>query len=105
MLQLGLIDRDALRHERFRSLHDYAPLLSDIENAFFWSYLDIPKIASALQDLAKIGQVAAKMGKNLKVSPNALFQAADALKEMGEVTVVMSAPEEGFLEWRKKKTQ
>ena len=103
MLQLGLIDRDALRHERFRSLHDYAPLLSDIENAFFWSYLDIPKIASALQDLAKIGQVAAKMGKNLKVSPNALFRAADALKEMGEVTVVMTAPEEGFLEWRKTK--
>ena len=103
MLQLGLIDRDALRHERFRSIYDYAPLLSDIENAFFWSYLDIPKIASALQDLAKIGQVAAKMGKNLRVSPNALFQAADALKEMGGVTIVMPAPEEGFLEWRKTK--
>ncbi|MDD3915901.1 MAG: hypothetical protein PHX00_02025, partial [Synergistaceae bacterium] len=70
---------------------------------FFWSYLDIPKIASALQDLAKIGQVAAKMGKNLRVSPNALFQAADALKEMGGVTIVMPAPEEGFLEWRKTK--
>ena len=40
------------------------------------------------------------MGKNLRVSPNALFQAADALKEMGGVTIVMPVPEEGFLEWR-----
>lgn len=103
MLQLGLIDRDALRHERFRPFEDYASMLLENENAFFWSYLDIPKIASALQDLAKIGQVAAKMGKNLHVSPNTLFRAAETLKEMGVVRIVMPSPEEGCLEWRKSK--
>ncbi len=103
MLQLGLIDRDALRRERFRPFEDFEPMPLDIENAFFWSYLDIPKIASAFQDLAKIGQVATKMGKNLQVSPNALFRAADALKEIGVVKIVMPSPEEGCLEWRKSK--
>jgi len=100
ILQLGLIDRDALRHERFRPLREYAPTLENRENVFFWAYLDIPKIASALQNLAKTGRMAEKMGKNLRMSPNALFQAAKALEGLGTLTVVMPVPGEGFLEWR-----
>jgi hypothetical protein len=100
MVYLGLMDRDALRYERFLPIQKYSPVLKDIGRAFLWAYLDIPKIADALQNLAKTGTIAERMGKNIGMSPNRLLRAASALEELGIVTLVMPGLGEGFLEWR-----
>ncbi len=101
MVYLGLMDRDALRYERFRPIREYSSVLHDMGRVFLWAYLDIPKIAEALHNLAKTGRIAETMGKNVGVSPKRLLQAAGALEKFGIVVLVMPGPGEGFLEWRK----
>ena len=98
-VRLGLIDRDALKQEKFHPIGHYAPSLAELEEAIFWGYIDLEKFAVAMRTLSMTGRMAGKIGMNVKASASSILMITDLLEGLGTVALLMTGPGEGMLEW------
>lgn len=98
-LRLGLIDREALKQERFHPIGHYAPGLANLDEAISWGYVDLEKFAVAMRTLSMTGRMAGKIGMNIKSGASSILTVTDLLEGLGTVALLMTGPGEGMLEW------
>ncbi len=99
MVWMGLLDGESLRPERLKKLSDHIPALKESPEAFSWMYLDAPRLGSALQNLARVGKTAEKLGRTVGMDPGDMADAAAGLSRLGKVSAVFFTPARGTLEW------
>lgn len=59
------------------------------QKALMWMYADFPKMADALENLAKIGNLADRFGVKGSATPEEILDAADEMRSLGRVSMVM----------------
>lgn len=67
--------------------------------ALMWMYADFPKVADALENLAKIGNLADRFGVQGAATPEEILDAANEMRSLGRVSMVMNDIESGSGEW------
>jgi len=97
VLKLGMIEGDAIRPGRTRPLADYASELEDVRGAFFWAYLDVEQVLSAMRGLERTIKEAGKVVPSLESS--VIARVSRLLGSLGALTLVMPTPAGGRLEW------
>lgn len=102
MVRLGLLDRENLKPDKYRKLTDLVPVLKEGKEALCWLYLDAPRLGDAMQNLARAGKTAEKMGRDLGMNLQDLFQTASALKGLGSISAMLPSMGEGILEWTRR---
>ena len=70
------------------------------EKALFWFYADFPRGAEALEQLAKVGGLAGKLGIEGGKDVEELLEMAREMRSLGEVTLIFNDPESGRGSWK-----
>jgi hypothetical protein len=68
--------------------------------ALLWFYADFPRAADALEQLAKVGGLAGKLGIEGGEDVEEVMEAARELRSLGEVTMIFNDPESGRGSWK-----
>ncbi len=101
MVWMGILDGESLRPDRLKKLTEYIPALSEPGGALFWMYLDTPRFAAALQNIARVGKSVESFGRSVGMDLREMTDAAAKLSRLGKVTAVVFTPERGMIEWEK----
>ncbi|HDQ92614.1 MAG TPA: hypothetical protein ENN89_00665 [Synergistetes bacterium] len=68
--------------------------------ALMWFYADFPRAADALEQLARVGGLAGKLGIDGGENVEEILKAARELRSLGEVTLIFNDPESGRGSWK-----
>jgi hypothetical protein len=102
MLRFGVVDGDALKYGEKKTIADAVPLLKEAGRAVFWAYADGPALARALEGLVQIESIAGKLGRGMGIKLKTASRITEELKKTGVLTLILSSPGEGILEWEAK---
>ncbi|MDO9508560.1 MAG: hypothetical protein Q7I97_04340 [Thermovirgaceae bacterium] len=64
-----------------------------------WFYADFPKAAAALENLAKVGNLADRFGVNGSTTPEEIIAAVNGMRSLGRVSLVLHDIESGRGSW------
>lgn len=101
MILAGIMDKVHLEEGKGRKIWEAVPLLRGRGEALFWAFLDGPALSEALGVLQKAGDIAGKMGRSLGFDLDGEIPALQALRSLGEISIVMQSPGEGVIQWKK----
>lgn len=94
---LGIIQKSDIKVEK--KINNAIPSLKNSGGAFAWGYAHGERLADALDVVARASAMADKLGSDVGINADELTKAAEELRQVGEISLMMPTIDEGSLKW------